>query len=468
VRWICLALVVLALPGVASAAPAFDTAFDVSGMPQRLVLGSDGNIWFTLAGSSDSKEFGKVTPGGTVTEYDAPGDLAVVGITTGPDGKLWMSAPNNVVEVDPANPTGGTAHPGIDIVNPQTIVVGPDDNLWTASADKIFKIGLNGAEITHYTVSGLNARGIAAGGDGNIWVADFQGKRVLKAPTDGSGDPTDKFDADGAVQEIAPGPPGQLALTAPQDAPFYIGRIDYAGNIQKQEVPPATDPTGIVFANDQAYWTPEFAANQIGRLTPAGGYTQLPVPGGSGPRHITKGLGDTLWVGFQGSNKIARITGVSAPPPPVIAPVALPGGPGDATAPAVSGYAFESRVIRALPSGGSVARATRGTRVSYTLSEPATATFTVQRLAKGRKVRRRGKTRCVKPSRKNARRKKCTRRVRAGSFTRPSAAGANRFRFTGRVRNRALRPGRYRMLLVARDAAGNPSKPVAVRFRVVK
>jgi hypothetical protein len=33
-----------------------------------------------------------------------------------------------------------------------------------------------------------------------------------------------------------------------------------------------------------------------------------------------------------------------------------------------------------------------------------------------------------------------------GGFTRPGAAGANAFRFTGRLSGRRLRPGRYRLL----------------------
>jgi hypothetical protein len=41
-----------------------------------------------------------------------------------------------------------------------------------------------------------------------------------------------------------------------------------------------------------------------------------------------------------------------------------------------------------------------------------------------------------------------------GSFTHADVAGANRFRFTGRVGGRKLRPGSYRLRAVARNAAG--------------
>ena len=39
---------------------------------------------------------------------------------------------------------------------------------------------------------------------------------------------------------------------------------------------------------------------------------------------------------------------------------------------------------------------------------------------------------------------------------------------SGRIRKRALSPGRYRATLVARDAAGNASRPKRLAFRIVR
>jgi hypothetical protein len=102
--------------------------------------------------------------------------------------------------------------------------------------------------------------------------------------------------------------------------------------------------------------------------------------------------------------------------------------------------------------------------VSYRLSEPGRAKFTVERAAKGRK---KGHG-CVRPTRKNRTAKRCTRYVKLkGSFSRVSKAGLNSFRFTGRLRGRKLRPGRYRLVMVATDAAKNKSKPTRAKFRIV-
>ena len=44
----------------------------------------------------------------------------------------------------------------------------------------------------------------------------------------------------------------------------------------------------------------------------------------------------------------------------------------------------------------------------------------------------------------------------------------NRFRLTGRVRGRALARGYYRLVAIARDAAGNNSSALARSFRIVR
>jgi hypothetical protein len=82
----------------------------------------------------------------------------------------------------------------------------------------------------------------------------------------------------------------------------------------------------------------------------------------------------------------------------------------------------------------------RVTFIRFTLSEPADARI---------RIRRRGRTL-----------RTITRRGRA--------SGANSIRFDGRARGRALRPGRYTAVLVATDAAGNASRPKALRFRVLR
>jgi uncharacterized delta-60 repeat protein len=148
------------------------------------------------------------------------------------------------------------------------------------------------------------------------------------------------------------------------------------------------------------------------------------------------------------------------PPPGQVDP--FPGSPSF-----VGSIALNPRVLRAERSGSSVTEAGTqiGTTVTYRLSEPATVTWRVRRARPGRRVR----GRCVKPRRTNRARKKCRRHVRVrGSFTTAGAQGVNRFRFTGRLRNRKLRPGRYRLVAVATDSTGLKSAPKRAGFRIVR
>jgi len=83
----------------------------------------------------------------------------------------------------------------------------------------------------------------------------------------------------------------------------------------------------------------------------------------------------------------------------------------------------------------------------------------------GADVRRGGK--CVAPSRRHTKHKlkRCTRRIRLGSFTHHDRAGTNRFHFTGRLRGRKLKPGTY--LLGATVRVSNlASTTLQARFRI--
>jgi hypothetical protein len=116
--------------------------------------------------------------------------------------------------------------------------------------------------------------------------------------------------------------------------------------------------------------------------------------------------------------------------------------PGDHTPPVLRGLRLSPRRFRAVPFGGSIARARStpiATHVSYRLSEAATVTFTVRR-AGDRKL--------------------------PGSFTQSGRGGANHFRFTGRLGGKTLAPGAYQLTAIPRDAAGNHGRSVRVTFQI--
>lgn len=140
------------------------------------------------------------------------------------------------------------------------------------------------------------------------------------------------------------------------------------------------------------------------------------------------------------------------------------GGAGGAVPATVDAFELALARFRAAASGGSVGAAARrakvGTKVTYTLSLASTVKFTVERRSAGRKVG----SKCRKRTRKNRKRKRCN-LVLKGGFEHQGTKGANSFRFTGRIRNRKLKPGSYN--LVAKPV-GSTAKARRDKFRIVK
>jgi len=99
--------------------------------------------------------------------------------------------------------------------------------------------------------------------------------------------------------------------------------------------------------------------------------------------------------------------------------------------------------------------AVRGRTINYSLSENATLTFTLQKARPGRRVR----GRCRRPTRRNRKRPRCARYLTLpGSFSDAGEAGANALTLPRRLGGRRLGPGRYRLLITARDQFGNETQ----------
>jgi hypothetical protein len=62
----------------------------------------------------------------------------------------------------------------------------------------------------------------------------------------------------------------------------------------------------------------------------------------------------------------------------------------------------------------------------------------------------------------------CKRYKAAGAMTRQRPVSSGSVRFSGRLGRKALKTGRYRLTVVAIDAAGNRSRSRQITFRVVR
>lgn len=313
-----LALAALAAP--AAAAPVVSGEFDLPnlGSNNKLVQGPDGNMWVTLNGT---KDVAKVTPEGAVTEYDVEA-VTPLGITVGPEGRIWIARNAGLVSFDPANPEGTKQVFNVALVGTSpSIVLGPDGNLWATNENKLAKIPpANPVAATEVKVPGLTgAKDIDVAGS-LVVVAGFE--HIYAVDTAGNVVGDQKIG--GQAQGVGGNPNGQYAFTQPVNAPKEIGLLapGAAPIVRSAE---GTDPFGITLGADGAYWSPEFISDGLTRITADGTISGITgFAKGSGPRQIAAGPGNTLWVTLEMTKKIGRVSGLEppAPPPPTTKPVA--------------------------------------------------------------------------------------------------------------------------------------------------
>ncbi|MDH4216744.1 MAG: hypothetical protein OEV23_07640, partial [Gallionella sp.] len=255
---------------------------------------ADGVTWWvnyetwtgTKTGSASSQTF---------TEFAVPSGGVPFGIASGPDGNLWFSdmQTNSIRKMTPAGVVTSYTIPTTTTNNtedcgygscPQTIVSGPNGNMWfvEGNGNKIAKITTAGVITEYANTAGGWPQDLAVGPDGNIWFTD-QG-------ITGGGDPA--FNANGA-----------------------IGKLDIAtGIITKYPLLTAnTQANFITLGPDGAMWftqsngidtAPASGSNLVARITMAGVITEFPNTGGA---FITTGSDGNLWLTAPGTG-IGKLT----------------------------------------------------------------------------------------------------------------------------------------------------------------
>lgn len=198
--------------------PPVDPAVDLGsvGSVTTIAAGPDGNVWYARG----NRTIGRVTPGGTVTEFvvPQPGQLFYdTHITTGPDGALWFSMAH--LGIGRVTTTGTfTLFPVGNGVSAFGVVAGPDDNIWFADRGGAVGRLTPAGQVTTFDLPPSPPTGsgpgtppyptvIAAGPDGNLWVGGEHG--VWRVTPSGAVSEYD-LGVGRIVTDIAAGPDGRV------------------------------------------------------------------------------------------------------------------------------------------------------------------------------------------------------------------------------------------------------------------
>jgi streptogramin lyase len=281
-----------------------------AGEPQGLVLGPDGDVWFTRIYDT----VGHISPSGVVTTVtDHLKIHEPSGIAVGPGGDLWFGNRRSDTVVRMTAALERTViEAGTRIRQPVDIVTGPHGYLWFTNRGRssVGRISQEG-DVEQFRDDRISdPGGIALGSDGNLWFANTGGGSIGRLTPFG---PLATFDAGdvSAPVDVAAAPDGSLWFVGSGDA--TIGRITTAGTVTTfvdDRVPMAT---AITAGPDGAMWFAYAAggAGFLGRIAVDG--TIMTFPTGDGePSSVTTGPDGNLWVISRYSNGIVRMSPAGA------------------------------------------------------------------------------------------------------------------------------------------------------------
>ena len=248
---------------------------------------------------------------------------------------VWfLAGVTDIPRASAAETTGNVTEFSLPIVNPgyspkpDGIAAGADGNLWVAEpgVHKIARVTPTGT-VTEFSVpGGLLPTAVTAGPDGNVWFAQRGGV--------GSITPAGKatlYKVDGIISSITPGPDGNLWFT--ENFRGKIGRVTRSGQITLFNIPTrpgangqSINPLTIAAGPDGNLWFTESnpASNKIGRMTTAGAITEFPVPTAGSPRGIAAGPDGNLWFVHASTSvedRVANITPAGAITEYVLSPI---------------------------------------------------------------------------------------------------------------------------------------------------
>ena len=492
-----------------------------------IAVGPDGNLWFTEAGA---REIGQITPTGTITEFrpaaaSSPGDHGGPGrqpvvrgaqeanqigritpagrsassrsqppAASGRDcsGPRWQHLVRRVRRQQDRTPRPAAASPGTSSgdhpvrdpyrqAGPAGIAAGPDGNLWFAESgqaianNKIGRITPAGRSVSFpprpqpaSRRASLRARKAMSGSPSAPRTSSAASIPAPRAPAQPTASPRSRsplpkalpttwhraptetwFAEFGKAKSVGSAPGAPEALTA---APTVSGG-DRAGAAQTCSGSWASwaslQPSESLFGFDGYHWLLDGSQVAVGNS-----YT----PAASTAGHQLS-CSDTVTYPLPSSSARRRQARRSSSHP-YRSPVPL-------LAPTVTA-AHESASTWRL--GAKLARISRtkppiGTTFSFALNEPAAVKLAFTQRSAGRRVGRK----CVAKSRKNARRKTCTRTVTVGTLAFTGHSGTNKVAFQGRISSsRKLKPGRYALIITAKNSAGARSTPVTLTFTIVR
>ena len=205
-----------------------------------------------------------------------------------------------------------------------SIAAGPDGNMWIAEiySNRVAKVTPAGV-VTSYDVptAGASTTSIAEGSDGNMWITEQNAQKVAKVTP--SGVFTEYVTPGGAPYAIAKGPDGNMWFT--ENGASALASVTPAGVFSEYPIPNATNGLlGLAAGPDGNMWFTDQTNQKVGRMTLAGVVTEYSIPADMlNPQAIAAGPDGNLWFTEYNSNQVDHL-GVITPSGVIAAEYTVP------------------------------------------------------------------------------------------------------------------------------------------------
>jgi virginiamycin B lyase len=168
-----------------------ETTMNSGGFAQKtysIARGSDSAMWISESGGTGAR-IARLDSSQRLTEYAAPTCTTITpayyGIVLGPDGNMWFTERSNGC-IGRITPSGAITmfSTGVSGTGPVCITVGPDGAMWFGEdiGNGLGRITTTGA-VTSYTTgftSGASPQCLTLGPDGNLWFTEWNAGKVGK------------------------------------------------------------------------------------------------------------------------------------------------------------------------------------------------------------------------------------------------------------------------------------------------
>jgi streptogramin lyase len=265
--------------------------FPTAGQTIDLVLGPDGNVYFSDSG----KRIGQAAPNRKITQF--PTSFGSIAPIVGRDGAIWFG------EWGPK--LGRLSIPGYKVTEwtvtasdagTNSLLASADGSIWYGTDVLVGRITPQG-QVVEYKIGGGGAFNLLEGPDGNVWFAGQYSPQVGKVTPQGE---VWFYDLNALPMGMAFGADNRLYVG---EIESFLAIIDPQGKVAQRPIPgvipwpPHLGPDNNVWFGINGAGSSSF----IGRATPAGG---LDVARSFGyPNTYLNGRdGRSMYMGWSGLN----------------------------------------------------------------------------------------------------------------------------------------------------------------------